>query len=319
MIDFESFRVQWANTKKVSHGYTRVNVKPLECHIGYDDDLCKSLMIISSCKVTDLTSSKTVRIQQSKNKNSRFQLEINLTAENLDEVFVRMCCDLLKFSEKSSDEKSAFRNFERRYKQWQCLFENGKSGILTEKEQHGLIGELLFLRSQIIEKHRPIYESVSGWYGPLNEHQDFSYSEKWYEIKTVMGQAEKVQISSLEQLSRIDPGGFVIYRLAKISGRPEIFDLNKFTLNILVENLLQHLQSDNAALQKFQLLILKAGYIAMEEYDDQVYKLMEIMSFDVDDNFPRLVKDKMPSGILDASYSISISALRQSKERHNGS
>lgn len=310
MIGLENFRMQWANTMRVSHGYTRVKIMPLECYIGYDDALCRSLIIISRYKVNNLVSSKTVSIQQARKDKHCFQLEINLFAENLEDVFVRMCYDLLKQTEGMDDEKKALKNFEKRYKQWQNLFENGKSGILTDQEQQGLIGELLFLRSQIIEMHRPIYEAVSGWFGPLNEHQDFSYSEKWYEIKTVKDQAEKIQISSLEQLSRLDFGELVIYRLVKISGQSNGWDLNKFTLNILVENLSQYIQEDDRALQKFQALLSQAGYLALPEYDNQFYKLIEKMNFVVDDKFPRLTKDKIPSAILSASYSLSISKIK---------
>ena len=309
MIDLKSFRSQWDNTQQISYGHTRVNVKPLNCYIGYNNELNKSIIVISSFKARNLISSKAITIRQGRKDNLRFQIEINLLDKNLDEVFVRMCHDLLKFSE-VTDEHQALKNFEKRYGQWHNLFENGKSGILTTAEQHGLIGELLFLRSQIIGKSRPIEESVLGWYGPLKEHQDFSYNEKWYEIKTVMEQGDKIQISSLEQLSRLDSGELVIYRLAKISGQSDDFDLNKFTLNNLAKNLIELLDANERAEQKFQSLLFQSGYIFMEEYDEQVYKLVEKINFNVDNKFPRLIKEKLPSAISSISYSLSIDKLK---------
>lgn len=317
MNDLHNFRLQWENTRRTCRGYTRVNVNPLECYIGYDDELCLSLMIVSSCKINNAVSSKSVKISQGKKDKLRFQLEISLSDENLEEVFIRMCYDLLRYSENAEDDKIALKNFYRRYRQWQNLFENGKSGLLTVQEQHGLMGELLFLRSQIIEMRRSLNELVEGWYGPFNEHQDFSYSDKWYEIKTVMEQAEKVQISSLEQLSRLDAGELVIYRFSKTSGVSDNFDLNKFTLNGLVKNLFLLLAEDFLVTQKFESLLLQAGYIEREEYDEQSYKLMETMSFEVDDEFPRLVKDRLPCAILSATYSLDIRELKNLQgERH---
>lgn len=311
MIDLKSFRSQWDNTQQISYGHTRVNVKPLNCYIGYNNELNKSMIVISSFKARNLISSKAITIRQGRKDNLRFQIEINLLDKDLDEVFVRMCHDILKFSEVTTDENQALKNFEKRYGQWHNLFENGKSGILTTPEQHGLIGELLFLRSQIIEKSRPIEEAVFGWFGPLNEHQDFSYSEKWYEIKTVMEQGNKIQISSIEQLSRLDPGTLVIYRLVKTSGQSKDFDLNKFTLNDLVKNLIELLDANERAEQKFQSLLFQSGYIFMEEYDEQVYKLVEEMNFDVDDRFPRLTRQKLSHAILAVSYSLSIEEIKK--------
>ena len=311
MIDLKNFRSQWDNTQQISYGHTRVNVKPLNCYIGYNNELNKSMIVISSFKARNLISSKAITIRQGRKDNLRFQIEINLLDKDLDEVFVRMCHDILKFSEVTTDENQALKNFEKRYGQWHNLFENGKSGILTTPEQHGLIGELLFLRSQIIEKSRPIEEAVFGWFGPLNEHQDFSYSEKWYEIKTVMEQGNKIQISSMEQLSRLDPGTLVIYRLVKTSGQSKDFDLNKFTLNDLVKSLIELLDANERAEQKFQSLLFQSGYIFMEEYDEQVYKLVEEMNFDVDDRFPRLTRQKLSHAILAVSYSLSIEEIKK--------
>ena len=114
------------------------------------------------------------------------------------------------------------------------LLAAAKNDLLSEEQQRGLIGELLFLREQILNG-RPLKESVAGWVGALKEHQDFSYGETWYEIKSVMEQAEKVRIPSLEQLSLERVGELVIYRLAKTSG-------DGFTLNSIVKNLSELLE-----------------------------------------------------------------------------
>ena len=152
-------------------------------------------------------SSKSVEINQRKRKDGRFNLTLSLLSKNETAVFVEMCRDLLAAA---------------------------KNDLLSEEQQRGLIGELLFLREQILNG-RPLKESVAGWVGALKEHQDFSYGETWYEIKSVMEQAEKVRIPSLEQLSLERVGELVIYRLAKTSG-------DGFTLNSIVKNLSELLE-----------------------------------------------------------------------------
>ena len=144
-------------------------------------------------------------------------MTLSLLSENETAVFVEMCRDLLVAAEDSIDEPTALKKFWQRYKHWQNLFAAAKNDLLSEEQQRGLIGELLFLSEQILNGC-PLKESVAGWVGALKEHQDFSYDETWYEIKTVMEQAEKVRIPSLEQLSLERVGELVIYRLAKTSG-----------------------------------------------------------------------------------------------------
>ena len=300
---------QWDKTRRVENGFTRVETSPLECYIGYDGGLCRSLRLSTGAGTKNLQPSKIVGIRQWRS-GGRWILEMSLLSEAESEVFVEMCRDLLNFSEGAASSESAFQKFQRRYRQWQKLFAAGHSGLLSGEEQRGLIGELLFLRGQILSGREPA-EAVGGWHGPLT--QDFSYSEKWYEIKTVLEKAEKVKISSLEQLSRGDAGELVVFRLAKISGGADSFPPEKFTLNSLAEDLRQILE-DSASADDFDSRLIQAGYISREEYGADVYRTAEIMNFETGGNFPRLLRENLPPEIVEASYSLSLSALKCRKD-----
>ena len=303
MTDFENLRGQWENTLRLERGYTFVDTAPLECHIGYDAGLRRTLLISSRHEVKLPPSSKTVEINQRRRKDGRFNLTLSLLSENETAVFVEMCRDLLAAAEDARDESEALKKFWQRYKHWQNLFAAAKNDLLSEERQRGLIGELLFLRGQI-EAGRPLKEAVAGWTGALKEHQDFSYGEMWYEIKTVMEQAEKVRIPSLEQLSLERVGELVIYRLAKTSGAG-------FTLNSLVKELAGLLNQNPSSAQRFDVLLFQAGYVEREEYDEPSYRLAETMSFTVDENFPRLTKNNLPPAIVEVSYSLNLRGLKE--------
>lgn len=212
---------------RVERGYTLVDTMPLECYVGYDEKIRQTLLIFSKHEIKIPPSSKTVEIKLRKRKDGGFNLSLTLLCENETAVFVEMCRDLLNFSEAARDEKQALKNFWQRYEHWQNLFAAAKNDLLSNERQRGLIGELLFLREQIING-RPLKETVAGWVGALKEHQDFSYGEIWYEIKTVSEQAEKVRIPSLEQLSLERKGELIIYRLGKYFGRFINIQLGKF-------------------------------------------------------------------------------------------
>ena len=303
MTDFENLRGQWENTLRIERGYTFVDTAPLECHIGYDDKLRRTLLIISRREVKIPPSSKTVEINCRRRKDGRFNLTLSLLSENETAVFVEMCRDLLTAAEDARDESDALKNFWQRYKHWQNLFAAAQSDLLSEERQRGLIGELLFLRGQIIDG-RPLKESVAGWTGALKEHQDFSYGALWYEIKAVMEQAEKVRISSIEQLSLERVGELVIYRLTKTAD-------DGFTLNSLVNELSELLTQNPAAAQRFEVLLFQTGYVTREEYDEQIYSVAEVMNFTVDENFPRLTKNNLPPAIVEASYSLNLRGLKE--------
>lgn len=303
MTDFDNLRGQWENTLRIERGYTFVDTAPLECHIGYDDKLRRTLLIISRHEVKIPPSSKTVEINRRRRKDGRFNLTLSLLSENETAVFVEMCRDLLTAAENAHDEAAALKNFWQRYKHWQNLFAAAQSDLLSEERQRGLIGELLFLRGQIIDG-RPLKEAVAGWTGALKEHQDFSYGAIWYEVKTVMEQAEKVRIPSLEQLSLERVGELVIYRLARTTGEG-------FTLNSLVNELSELLNENPAAAQRFEVLLFQTGYVPREEYDEQSYRVAEAVTFTVDENFPRLTTNNLPPAIVEASYSLNLRGLKE--------
>lgn len=303
MIDFESLSNQWENTLRIERGYTFVDTEPLECHIGYDDKLRCTLLILSNSAVKVPPSSKSVEINQRQRRDGSFNLTLSLLSNNETAVFIEMCRDLLEASEDAHDEVSALKKFWRRYNHWQNLFATAKNDLLSEERQRGLIGELLFLREQITDG-RPLKEAVAGWTGALKEHQDFSYGEMWYEIKTVMEQAEKVRISSIEQLSLERVGKFVIYRLTKTASED-------FTLNSLVKELSELLSKNPSAEQKFEVLLFQTGYVEREEYDEQSYQVAEVMKFTVDEKFPRLTKNNLPATIVEASYSLNLRELKE--------
>lgn len=303
MTDFDKLRGQWENTLRIERGYTFVDTAPLECNIGYDDKLRRTLLIISRHEVKIPPSSKTVEINRRRRKDGRFNLTLSLLSENETAVFVEMCRDLLTAAEDAHDEVAALKNFWQRYKHWQNLFAAAQSNLLSEERQRGLIGELLFLRGQIVDG-RPLKEAVAGWTGALKEHQDFSYGTLWYEVKTVMEQAEKVRIPSLEQLSLERVGKLVIYRLARTTGEG-------FTLNALVKELSALLSENPAAAQRFEVLLFQTGYIPREEYDEQFYSVAEAMTFTVDENFPRLTTNNLPPAIVEASYSLNLRGLKE--------
>ena len=317
MKNLKDFKKQWERTnQKIQDGYTLAAIHhPLRVHIGYDNNLNKNLRIFSKYKTKIIESSSSVEVKQIQQDDKQWILNITLINEPESWVFISMCHDLLDCSKNANNEFEAFRLLEKRYNQWKNLFNPKKEKILTDKEQIGLIGELLFLRHQIIDIHRPIEEAVAGWLGTLGEHQDFVYNEKWYEIKTTsISPAIKITISSLEQLSRPDSGELVVYQLSKVSGiESQNFNINNFNLNQLVREVSILVDSNISGKLKFYEYLKNINYSETDDYDNVSYKLLEVNHYDINDTFPRLKKENLPKAIEIASYSLHLNEIEKWK------
>ena len=159
MTDFDNLRGQWENTLRIERGYTFVDTAPLECHIGYDDKLRRTLLIISRHEVKIPPSSKTVEINRRRRKDGRFNLTLSLLSDNETAVFVEMCRDLLTAAENANDEVAALKNFWQRYKRanrriaFPSRADNGRAS--AEGGGRGLDGRIertprLFIRRTVV-------------------------------------------------------------------------------------------------------------------------------------------------------------------------
>lgn len=302
----DELKKQWLNTKEFAGAATRIDaMHPLEWYIGYDSLLNKALIIIGTIQFKTVKSSKAVQIVSFRREDKRWMLRISLLEAAQDDVFMNMCADLLFYSGKGKDEKSAYELFQNRYNQWDKLFQHGKIDILSEEEQRGLLGELLFLKEQFAD--RSMLNAVKGWFGPDRNHQDFLYDSSWYEIKTVLEAASSVKISSLQQLAPLNSGKLAVNRLRLTAEK----SLNAMTLNSVVEQLYQILESDITAMNLFSGKLLDAGYILRTEYDDKSYLLIERVYYEIRDDFPRLTVENIPSAITGASYILSLPAIEK--------
>ena len=309
--NLDELRKQWNNTRQIAQGYTRVDMPhPLECYIGYDGHLNHSLMVISKQKSMVLKSSQSIEvIQYQRSADRLWVLLLNLLNRDQEAVFIDMCYSLLVYSGHGKTEGQAFQLLQERYVQWDRLLQHGNSGLLSIEVQHGLIGELLFLKNQISILHLTAIDAIKGWFGPEYEHQDFLYANIWYEIKTVMEAAQTISISSIEQLSAAGEGQMILLRLCKaVEGT-----YNSFTLNSLVEDVMRLCSDDEEALLEFNDKLAKIGYLTRPEYDDSVYILKRKVAYQITDDFPRLIREILPVEIVSAKYELSIPAIENWK------
>ncbi|PGC94863.1 PD-(D/E)XK motif protein [Bacillus toyonensis] len=296
---------RWDSLSSYNNGFIRIDAEhPLEWYIGFEDINQKSLLLVSDFEPNIAHSSKSIMLSIRQRADGKWALCFRLIRSEQEDVFIRLCSDLIEASREQGNDVQGLEFVARRYGQWTKLMEIQRTGLLSENEKKGLIGELLFLQ-ELISKGMPIVEAIVGWIGPEGADQDFVYLNGWYEVKTVGMGGKTVSISSLEQFNAPLPGELILYFVDKTAPDDEV----GFTLNSKIEQIKAELQSSYAASELFNEKLLKYGYIDLPEYSGSSYKLRGNRRFLIDENFPRLTMDNVPAQIANVNYQLSIQAI----------
>lgn len=306
MISKIQLKNQWDHTIIKSEMATKINVKHvLQWYIGFGENLNRSLMILCDGYFKKLPPSLSIDSECKRRDNGQWLYVLNLLEEEQKDVFLDMCTDLINYSAKGKDEQEAYILLSHRYEQWNNLLGKVRKELLSDEMQRGLFGELSFLYKKIKEYPKSVRSIVKGWNGPDNNHQDFLYNTIWYEIKTICKGKNSVHISSIEQLDTLSRGELVVFQLEKAPKE----NSKAQTLYKLVELIEFELDCDFEAKIIYKEKLIEAGYIQREEYDEKAYIIAKSLRYDVNQNFPALTKDNLPSSVLNASYELSLDAL----------
>lgn len=286
--------------------FIRVGSKKHNLFIGKDEEgrYCYEYRgIFSPVKIV---GSKPLVVNQYKATDGVLILRFSLDYNDLIGCFSAFCEDLTTSVDEISDENVVYKTLTSRYQAWRKLFKPDRISM-SELEIQGLIGELLFLRDFAIP-HWGIDTAIESWTGPEKTHKDFSCKDEWFEIKTITAGKETVRISSIEQLDSDIDGTLVIYSLEKMSP-----SFNGVKLNDLVTELytvFSPAQKD-ALLNKLVLF----GFDFNPAYDNLVFSVTDKSAYQVNKDFPRLERNRVPLPISKVLYDIIISELTPFKKQ----
>lgn len=301
MNDFDS-KSRFEDIYLNSH-YLRVDdTHPLDLLIGLNDNGQKTIRLVGKYKKSQVKSTKTIEVNHFSLDN-KIILSFSLINKEYVDLFYLFCNDLVDTSRHCKQEEGYY-NIINRYEKWKG-FSNSSRKFLSEGEIKGLIGELLFLKNDLVKTYG-ISRSVMGWSGPEPTKKDFYIDDLWYEVKTVT--KDIVTISSIEQLDSDSIGYLVIYYLEKLS-----VEANGITLNKLVEQILNEIKITEDR-SNFIMKLVSLGYYNEDYYNDFVYKLSSNDYYEVNDCFPRLNRHSLDKAISNVKYDIVISNIKEFKK-----
>lgn len=229
-----------------------------------------------------------------------------LTLENQvdSDLFLGLCETMVSSLKPVTDPATALAVSLAHIKRWKAFLAGKKSRLLSVEEVRGLFGELLFLRS-LNQGHLDERAAIDAWSGPEGGHQDFIFQNTAVEVKALSGRERStVRISSEDQMETLcDELFLVIYRLSDLPDSDKSLSLNSLV------HLIEAELSDDDAIECFYQRLSAYGYVEIIEYDKPKFLVTSHQAYRVTDGFPRLIRSKLPAGIVRLSYDVELEKI----------
>jgi hypothetical protein len=286
--------------------YSRIDTQHiLELHIGLDEKGRNSIELRSAFTPRKATGTSSIEVNQYR-KEAYNTLRFSLCDSEMSGLFYMFCNDLIEQTRSIKDKSQGYQIILNRFFQWKKMFVSSNKDLLTEPEIMGLIGEILFLKGDLADRIG-LQEALKSWSGQELTHKDFSYKNKWFEVKAISTGSQSVKISSLDQLDSENEGELVLYSLEKMSEAYNGLTLNKLILDTM--KLFDSIEDKDTFMSKFSLL----GYKYNSYYDEFVYEIVAVTRYLVNSDFPKLTSKNLPQAIKKAMYEIALSEIKNFK------
>jgi len=245
-------------------------------------------------------------------KDNNSEVYFILNQSKYEKEFQHFCTDIIKNCENlgHNEDSKAIKIMLEVLERWKNLFK-AKRVLLSDREQMGLYGELVFIRDYL-QLNIGIKNAILSW---EDGEQDFEFNGKLFEIKSQNAASDsKIMISSLQQL---DTSSGNIFLIRQKIGKKNNVSENSESLNGTILSIIELIKKENDSLllEKFELSLFERNYLI--ENDDSnrnyttKYNLMERIFYEITESFPSITPNKVDIGILKASYEISEITIEQ--------
>ncbi len=249
---------------------------------------------------------KGVEIYTLKNEiENKIELYIYLLDNDLKDIFSMFIQNILEDIENSVTESEGIKTTLNVVSKWKKLFDKINFNGLTLEQQKGLIGELFFL-NYLLKNSKTSTNAVNAWTGAEQEFQakDFTLGSIGIEIKFTSSKQPRIQISNERQLDAES-----LSELFLVLYSAEAVKENGISLNSIVEQTRHNISTEEERNIFNGKLQLNGYFDEDKEHYGKMYSIKKIFAFAVTSDFPKIVKNQLPLGIYNTSYSIEISAV----------
>lgn len=246
----------------------------------------------------------SVDLQQDTTASNRQNLVLTLERQVDGDLFCALCESLFESLRTVDRAETALSVSLTHIRRWKAFLAGRNARLLSAEEVRGLFTELTFLRN-LYDGKLSQTDAVSAWTGADRVHQDFVFSDRAVEIKSLSGtDRSTVRISSEDQLETIQDNLYLVtYRLRESPEAARACSLNELVSAIEAD------LSDAEAIEEFGRRVAAYGYVPLQEYDRPRFMVTGVQAYRVEGDFPRIVRSGLPTGITRIKYQIDIETM----------
>jgi Putative PD-(D/E)XK family member, (DUF4420) len=276
---------------------------PLDLFAQIDAAGRVGLLAISGPEPGTVPAYSAVEVAVGRRGDGQWATSLSLKQGVLRRMFSAMCDEIVSEGRNASPGSDASTFMLQLLARWHRLLALGPDGLLSQKEQLGLLGEVTFLSTAI--GHFGAEIAVAGWNGPHDSPQDFSLPCGFVEVKAVRTGSPEVGISSLEQLDiDVNALSLVVYELSPCAPAT-----GGNSLASAVAAVRTSIGDSVQASAAFEGLLYQAGYVDRREYSEQEFRTFRARRFSITDDFPRLRRSALPLAVSEARYRLLLAGL----------
>lgn len=307
MIDFSD---KWDELRGDEKRSERIRIAPdhhLDLFVGFSDIGNRTFILESPESFSDKNDTynfENIRIESEVFEGyERLTLELN--SNELKDLFISICIDLVNASDGAATLPGAIGIFFNRLSRWAKLLKERKNRGLSESEQLGLLGELSFLCCLLDQTDINKSTLIRGWRGPEGDTKDTTIGSVTTEIKAKLNSSRNsVSISSLDQLEILDRDLYLaVYYFSPAE--------NGLSLASVVDSLIIKLGVNTSEARDFLRKLFLTGFDSDAEYANFFYNNTHNNFYEVNDSFPRLVRSELSPAIIRATYEIDCTQISE--------
>ncbi len=276
---------------------------PLDLYAQLDADDRPGLLALANERPVVPPPYAAFDFKVGRREDGRWALSMSLGQSSLRVQFAALCDRVIKSGQGSRPGDDACAFLLHQVARWHRMLALGSSGLLSEEQQRGLIGEMAILEAAVARFGAQV--ATAGWVGPDDAPQDFVLPSRRIEVKTIISGSPRIKISSLLQLDV--PDGSLCLAVVELVQCPT--GTGGLSLRAAVEAMRLLLQDDVGAMERFEDRLSVACYEDREEYSRVEYRIARTRWFHITDSFPKLARSLTPLPIAEAKYELLVSAI----------
>ena len=229
-------------------------------------------------------------------------LVFSLLDASLKPVFFDFCQSLAKVILSAPSAEEAAKRAVGHAWLWQ-RFLQGKSAQLSEEEQRGLIGELIFLEEYLVPSIG-WHTAVEAWLGPLGNPKDFQWNTSAVEVKTrLVSSRPYISITSEFQLDHADVDSLFLF-LIEFSPCAES-EPDGISVSDAVKRLrAKIIREAPASLALFDMRLNEFSYRNLFDDSYPRWLIGKRLTYSVENQFPTITAANLPHGIDQVTYRV---------------